>query len=123
MRFLPIVLLVACGQDQTPAVCEQMCRAAADLYGDCLDEWGVDWAAAGYDNEKAYIHSCETWSWEMSILEEDALDNDQIDKGGWVESTCEDRDAIFSRDDATCLDYTDIDWNHTPWDHKGGDQL
>ena len=100
-----------------------MCRSAAAVYEECLTDWDVDWPATGYEDRESFIHSCETWSWEMVKLENDAVDNELISEKGWLKSTCTEREAILSKDESTCSDYTDIDWNNTPWDSKGGDQL
>ena len=109
-----LLTLVAC-QPQTPAACTSMCASAADLYGGCLEGWGVDWTAAGFDDEAAFVDSCETWAWEMTLLEQDAVERGEIDEGGWLAPVCRERDAAFGAPDATCDAYTSIDWNDTPW--------
>jgi hypothetical protein len=123
MRWVVLLALVACAEEEVPAVCKKMCLSAASVYDECLTDWDVEWSATGYDDQQAFIHSCETWAWEMEKLENDAVDNELINEKGWLKSTCIERDAILSKDESACSDYTDIDWNNTPWDSKGGNQL
>ncbi len=104
-----------CAPVLEPDPCEAMCRAAAELYGSCLQDWGAGWESAGYDDEPDFLDSCETWAWEMRLLEEDALQQGVIDEKGQVEATCTERRAAFESDAATCSTYTSIDWNDAPW--------
>lgn len=90
---------------RAPDPCEAMCLAAAELYGGCLTSWDLDWSAAGYNDEAAFLESCRTWAWQGRILEEDAGEKGRID------ALCEDRAALFSADTATCEDFTDLDWS------------
>ena len=89
---------------KTPVICIDMCATAADLYGSCLEVWGVSWVDAGFESENSFLGSCETWAWEQSILTEDQV---------LVESVCSERlvlldDGIEAND---CTAYTEIDWN------------
>tara|TARA_B110000037_G_scaffold219815_1_gene285777 strand:+ start:1566 stop:1943 length:378 start_codon:yes stop_codon:yes gene_type:complete len=91
---------------QPPEICIDMCEAAADLYGSCLDGWGVSWIEAGFKSEDSFLGSCETWSWEQSILNEDI---------SVVEAVCIERlDQInIGIEDNDCTAYTEIDWNES----------
>ncbi|MCO4748018.1 MAG: hypothetical protein KC912_24710 [Proteobacteria bacterium] len=97
-----LLTLWAC-EGPVPPSCDAMCVEAADLYGGCLDDWGLDWTAAGYDDERAFLGSCETWAWEADLVTRDQPD--------WLETTCDARSASFASPDATCDDYTSVDWN------------
>jgi len=107
-----LALLVACAVEAPPA-CEGMCSAAADLYGGCLEDWGVDWTAAGYEDDDAFLHSCATWAWEMQVLEDDAVDRGEA-QGGEIAGLCQDRRDALQAEDATCETYTAMEWE-APW--------
>ena len=117
-RLLPLLLtaLAACAPDGAPPACVRMCVKAAALYGGCLDDWGADWPAAGYADEADFIGACETWAWEMSLLEADAVERGDTGAAGSLVGTCDDRGAAFSAPDATCDAYTGTDWNARPWE-------
>ena len=107
--------ITACDRSPDPDPCAEMCGVAADLYGGCLADWGADWTAAGYTDEADFLNACETWAWELRLLEADAVDQGVIDQPGQVDATCEERRDAFAADDATCATYTGTDWNHAPW--------
>lgn len=106
-------LILACSEPPDP--CDDMCAAAAALYGGCLAEWGVEWSAAGYEDERDFTDACTTWAWEMHILEADAVERGVKGAAGATDALCEERTTLFSSADVTCTDYTGIDWNTTPW--------
>ncbi len=100
--FLFALILWGCAPE-IPPPCTAMCSDAAVLYGGCLEDWGLDWFAAGYDDERAFLESCDTWAWEVQQINgRDAP---------WLRNTCVDRRDAFSAPDAVCDDYTSIDWN------------
>ena len=103
-----LLLLPGCSP-AAPAACDEMCAAAAALYGGCLADWGADWSAAGYADEADFLTACAAWGWEMSLLEADA------GQEGVLEDTCSARASALSADDAACSAYTDIDWNSALW--------
>jgi hypothetical protein len=111
MRVALLILMMGCSR---PDPCVQMCASAEDLYGGCLDDWDVGWTAAGYADGDDFVDTCETWSWEMRHLERDARRRGVAERGA-LDQTCTARDARFSADDATCDDFTDVDWSQTPW--------
>lgn len=118
MRSTPWFLLLAlagCDEPEAPASCARMCAAASTLYGGCLTDWGVDWDAAGFDDEDAFLNSCSTWGWQMSLLQDAALEDGTLDDPGWLEATCTEREVAMSAEDASCSAYTDIEWNNAPW--------
>lgn len=92
-----------------------MCEAAADLYGGCLSSWGADWEAAAYADEDDFLDACATWSWEQRQLEVDAGED------GATNAVCEERALLFVSDEATCDDYTTLDWNTPTWDVGPGE--
>jgi len=114
---IPILLisLLGCNEPTVPPACQQMCDSAAALYGGCLSDWGVDWTAAGYEDEQDFLMSCQTWSLEMVILEDVTLEDGLHNESRWLETTCTDRADLLSSEDAACSDYTNIDWNSAPW--------
>jgi hypothetical protein len=93
-----ILLLLSCAQP--PPACAQMCQAAADLYGGCLEGWGADWSAAGYVDQADFLDACETWVWEQQLLETRDLP-----------ATCADRTRRYSAPAATCEEYTEDSWD------------
>ena len=111
-----LLLLSGCTtQPEAPASCEQMCASAATLYGGCLESWGLDWTAAGFADEDAFLTSCHTWSWEMALLQDAALEQDGFDDHLWLEKTCSSRSDDMSGDSAECSAFTDVEWNNVPW--------
>lgn len=114
MYALLPVLVLGCAQPDPS--CDAMCEAAASLYGACLEDWGVSWEAAGFVDEVDFVGRCETWAWEMHLLEDAAVDRGDLDKAGIVDETCATREVALSAEDATCAAYTDIDWSTVPWD-------
>ena len=82
--------------------CRQMCAAATTLYGDCLDEWGLDWSSAGFGDASGHQESCEVWAWQTA----EAHGTDTID------AICDERRALLHN--GACDDYASIDWNNTP---------
>jgi len=114
-RILALALLIGCDEQEAPASCERMCVSAAALYGGCLTDWGVDWSAAGFVDEDAFLNSCRTWGWQMSLLQEAALEDGTLDDPGWLAATCTEREVAMSAEDAACSVYTDIEWNNAPW--------
>lgn len=115
MRLAPLLLaLAACGDD-APDPCDRMCAAAASLYGGCLEEWGAGWEAAGYEDDRDFLGSCETWAWELRLLEEDAVKTGEIARDGQVDAVCRERAAALSAEDAACEAFTGLDWHTPPW--------
>jgi hypothetical protein len=95
-----LALLAGCGEvPEVSWICADMCDHATDLYGTCLDDWGLDWTAAGHEDADAHLESCEVWSWEQSLLHGTKK----------VNAVCTERASIFHHGD--CSDYSDIDWN------------
>lgn len=124
MRSLALPLLIAlsaCAPDAAPPACVQMCAAAADLYGGCLDEWGAGWPDAGYADRADFLGACETWGWEMALLERDAVQGGDTAAEGTLARTCVDRRSAFQADTATCETYTGIDWQAPPWSSPAED--
>ena len=110
-----LLFLAACAVE-APKACDPMCSSAAELYGGCLEDWGVGWEGAGYEDREDFVDACDTWAWEMHVLEEDAVDRGVASDVGAVDAACEDRDAAMRAPDATCDAYTGVDWNEPPWE-------
>lgn len=86
-----------------------------ELYGACLEGWELSWPAAGYDDAQHFLASCDTWAWEMAQVHREALRTGQTDDEDWLERTCDTRTQAFSDPEATCDDYTSVDWDTVPW--------
>lgn len=117
--MLPLLLLLACSEAPDP--CATMCVQAEALYGTCLEQWGVGWEAAGYADGDDFLASCETWAWEMELLEEAAVKRGELEQTGAVDATCNERAEAFAAAQADtagpdCAAYTDIAWDQAPWD-------
>ena len=110
--ILLLLLWPACA-DQDP--CPQMCSDATGVYGGCLSSWGADWQDAGFLDARAYFHSCETWVWEMRLLEREARARGKVDQLGHVDAFCVDISEQLTHSGATCDDWTAIDWETQPW--------
>ncbi len=100
-RLLPL-LAAACAAEPDP--CAPMCEAAADAYAACLEGWGADWPAAGYEDRADYVDRCATWAWEMRLLADEAA----------VDATCERRAADLAGAEDPCAAWQAIDWDTVP---------
>lgn len=101
-----ILWLLACAE--VPAPCLPMCEAATAARGACLAEQGLDWSAAGYSDAAEHQSACETWAWEMRLLERDA------GCPGATASVCAARDEALRAADSPCPAYDAIDWSSSP---------
>ena len=99
-------LALGCGSSEDP--CLSMCAAATDRYAACLEEWGVSWTDAGYDDRAGFRASCDTWAWQGRMLEDDA------GAEGALDAVCAARGAALR--EGTCDDFTAIDWSRYPWE-------
>lgn len=93
--------LVGC--QEPPEVCAQMCVHAAEVYGQCLEEAGGDWSAAGYADRADFLDACETYAWELLLIE-----RDEGGDGGATEQLCRSRRELL--DGGSCEDFTGLDW-------------
>ena len=110
--------VVACAAPAEPDPCAEMCAAAAELYGACLEDWGVGWEGAGYEDREDFVDACHTWAGELRLLVVDAVDRGVAEEVGAVDAVCQDRDAAMRAPDATCEAYTGVDWNQVPWEEE-----
>lgn len=108
------LLLLAC-EAEAPDACERMCVSAEALYGGCLEDWGAGWDAAGFQDHRDFLDACETWGWEMRLLEADAVKRGELEQEGAVDRLCSLRYQQLSDPEAVCADYTGMDWNAVPW--------
>ena len=100
LSTLFLATLTGCNEvPEVSWICADMCAHATDLYGTCLDDWGLDWTAAGHEDADAHLESCEVWSWEQSLLHSKKT----------VNGICRERASLFHQGE--CSDYSDIDWN------------
>jgi hypothetical protein len=112
IRWLLALFVMGACEREDP--CETMCATARNLYGSCLDEWGASWTAAGYADGDEFEASCQTWAWQMRRLEKEARGRGEAEMGD-VDQVCRVRAACLADSAATCDDFTDIDWDDTPW--------
>lgn len=59
---------------EAPTECLTLCDAVAVATSACLEAEELTWAAKGYDDEAAFLASCETWAWEQAQLARGDLD-------------------------------------------------
>ncbi|MEE2750118.1 MAG: hypothetical protein VX519_01705 [Myxococcota bacterium] len=104
------LLLPSCAP--TLEACDDMCRAAANAQEACLSEWGSEWEDLGYVDRSDYLNSCDTWAWEMHLLEKDARVPNAPNA---TEEICLDRQEWLDSNSFTCESWQDVDWNETPW--------
>lgn len=115
LRTLGTLLLVtACGQEQVPEVCGDMCVSATLLYGACVQDWGASFEDAGYSSAQGFLESCDTWAWQRALFEEEALSEGALNAAGWLADTCEQGLSLFDAPDAVCSDYFGFDWLAVP---------
>ena len=107
-----LLFLVACAGPE-PDPCEPMCEEAAALYGGCLEEWGLQWSDAGYEDQAHYLESCSTWAWELRELEAAAVERGELSRSGRVDAVCVEREELFAS--GSCEDYTAINWSEPLW--------
>lgn len=106
------LLLLACGRDPDP--CVEMCAAAAPLQAACLEAGGLEWASTTYEDEQDYVERCETWAWELRLLERDAGERGAVDR------VCDEREAALAAaledpEAPDCDVLAGIDWGEMPW--------
>ena len=115
MRTLGAILLAtACGQERVPPVCADMCLSATVLYGSCIQEWEISFEEVGYASAQSFRESCETWAWQRSFFEEEALEEGLLAEKGWLEDTCGEGLALFDAPESNCQDYFSFDWTQVP---------
>jgi len=93
-----------------------MCAQAAAVQCGCLDAWGSEWSDIGYRSQQDFFEGCQTWAWEMKLLESDAVSRGELDGPGALESACQDRTAILEAPDLTCDDWSALEWSVVPWE-------
>ena len=110
--MMVLLLFTACN---TADPCAAMCSAASRVYGGCLSHWGAEWRDAGFEDARDYFHSCETWAWEMRLLERSALKRGAVDEGGHVDAQCVDLEQRLLSDEMSCAEWSAIEWEAPPW--------
>ena len=99
-----LVCCLGCGG--APPVCEQMCTAALDTVGACLDEWGLDWGdSLGYADAEDHANWCATYVDEQLELAAARWGSEGY---GRVEQVCADQEQLLA--DRPCDGY------HDSWD-------
>ena len=105
MMWLVLIMSACDGRDP----CASMCSTATQHYGGCLDHWGLEWGDAGYSNENAFFHACETRAWANRQLEVEA------GYAGATTAECEQWEALIEDPEFSCQDWGDLTWNELPW--------
>jgi hypothetical protein len=113
--MLVLLALLACASDPQPDPCEDMCAVAAAVQCGCIDSWGADWPDVGFEDQQDYFQACQTWAWEMRLLEDDAVDRGALDAPGAVDSLCRDRAQTLEKGDLGCAQFSALDWDEVPW--------
>jgi len=106
------LLLSSCS---TPEICDDMCKVAADMQESCISEWTAQWTDIGYTGKSDYKHACETWAWEMHLLEGDAQKAGNQSASDATEEICLERLEWLQSESLDCDAWQSIDWNGTPW--------
>ncbi len=104
------LLLSSC--DPAVDACDGMCQAAANAQEACLSEWEAQWVDFGYADKPDYLNACDTWAWEMDLLQKDAQPNDATST---AQEICLERHNWLGSETFTCESWLSIDWNETPW--------
>ena len=108
--------LLGCVTATTPPACDDLCALAAARQETCLEDGGLDWSAMGYTDASDFDASCQTWLWELSLLEADATKQGDASAAGALRGTCIDWMAMLQDDRSTCAEVMELDWNTLPWD-------
>ena len=96
---------------ETPPVCATTCATLLEAQQSCLDDLELEWTDLGHESPESFAHSCETWSWELAVLERDAVRRGEATKGAAADH-CAERTAELG--DASCIDLQRLDWR-VPW--------
>jgi len=80
--------------------CEQLCVAQADVYAECLGEWGLTWTATGYAGTEEYEEVCK------AEAERDHGRRSAADKREANQACSELNGALRSTDD--CIELYDL---------------
>ena len=110
--MLTWLLFLGC---DTSDPCADMCQAAVDTHSACLAQWEAQWTDFGYADEQDFRNSCDTWAWEMRLLEKDARSVGDLDESGVVDGVCLEREKFLLSDTFNCDAWSSLDWNETPW--------
>jgi hypothetical protein len=114
-RWPPLLLSFGClGCLGSPALepqCEELCLTASALMSPCLTELEQSWENTIWLDENNYLESCNTWSWEMSLIARsaDAPNNARELLAGY----CEEQNSQLATN--SCEDLWALDWTTEPW--------
>ena len=113
-QLLSIVLYALLSCSDQPQPCAGFCQASSKLYDQCLRDGGASWEDSQWNSQEGYLHSCQTWQWEMLLLEEDALNRDELSEP-FLQDYCQEKEQLFLAEEATCTDFSDLNWSSPPW--------
>ncbi|MBN2798171.1 MAG: hypothetical protein JXX28_03420 [Deltaproteobacteria bacterium] len=106
--MLILALLLSCG---TPDPCDATCEAGESLLARC-----GTWEEGGFDDRADFIERCATWSWELRLLEAEALQSGVLQRRGAVDATCRERTELLTSDQADCESWASLEWSTAPWE-------
>jgi hypothetical protein len=111
-----ILLLALLSCVEAPEPCVDMCAEAAAVQCGCLESWGSDWSDIGMESQQDFYARCQTWAWEMALLEKDARSRGVLEDAGVLEDVCEERTEALQDPELSCEEWSAMDWSVTPWD-------
>ena len=112
MKHVGVTLLISCGVKAEPS-CLELCEQTATAYDSCLQQQDLDWQATDYSGRDDFIGRCETWAWELSMLERDALKRGEIEQPQ-VDGACQERNVVMAESEP--CDAVTTAWSAVPWD-------
>ena len=103
-----LLLLAFFACDPAPEPCLAMCERVVAQECGCLAQWDAQWSELGYSDQEDYFEACETWVWQMRLLEEDA-GSDALD------GHCQDWTETLDAGPMECGQWAESDWSDIPW--------
>ena len=111
MKYLPFLVLTACGPSAADQPCADLCETAATAMETCLAQDNQTWENTVYENAADFLLSCETWTWEMKRLA--SHQPTSSDAHEQLAAYCDDGEQTHAT--ASCADVWAFDWNQEPW--------
>ena len=110
MSLLGLVVFFAGCVPEAPEACLTLCDAVAEATSACLEAEELTWTAKGYDDEAAFLSSCETWAWEQAQLAQGDLDE--------LQEACAASEAAVRAlpTPPSCAEITETRWSSPSWE-------
>jgi len=78
MKPLPLLLVLLTAMVTGCAPCTQSCSAEAKIFARCLDQWDLEWADLGADDEEDFQDRCSSASLSyVASLEQEAASREE----------------------------------------------